>query len=133
MLGLSCGIHCIVTASTPFERAVRPLTDILEATALIRRWIQHAGGPEQALRNDELVRSAVERQLLIISEAAIRASRIEGLDIDDIAPGIDWAGVRGIGNVLRHRYDDLDHEVIRLVVSDRLNELHDVVARALER
>jgi len=122
-----------VTALTPFERAARPLADMLDATALILRWVQDAGGPEKALVGDELVRSAVERQLLIISEAAIRVSRIEGLEIDHIAPEIDWSGIRGIGNVLRHRYDDINEEIIRLVVSDHLAALHDAVARALER
>jgi len=117
----------------PFKGADRALTDIRDAVTLIRRWVSDAGGPGKALYDDELVRSAIERQLMIISEAAIRLIRIEGLDIDDFVPGIDWSGIRGIGNVLRHRYDDLDHGIIQLVVSGHLTALHDAVTHALER
>ncbi|MBY0421942.1 MAG: DUF86 domain-containing protein, partial [Parvularculaceae bacterium] len=91
----------------------------------IRRWVEDAGGPEQALATGALHRNAIERQLLIISEAAIRLHRDSTFPLQ-FAPDFDWAGARGIGNVLRHRYDAIDPAIIIGVLTVQL-PLLDVV------
>lgn len=78
-----------------------------------------------------LIRSGIERQLLIISEAAIRMHKLDPTLAGGIAPGIDWAGVRGIGNFIRHRYDDLDTAVLVDVLGARLNSVRRAAAEAL--
>lgn len=56
---------------------------------------------------DAKTRSAVERQL-ILTEAAIRL----GDQADILCPGIDWKGVRGMGNILRHDYHRVANEIV---------------------
>ncbi len=116
-----------------FERVVRCFQDIVEAAELITTWTDRAGGPEGAIFRDEQVRSAIERQFLIISEAASRLDKLDPSITLELAPEIDWAGIRGIGNFLRHRYDDLDKSVLVDVVENRLATLTEVCTRCVVR
>jgi uncharacterized protein with HEPN domain len=52
---------------------------------------------------DSKTRDAVERCFQRISEAACKL----GPYLDTLCPTIDWKGARGIGNPLRHRYDQI--------------------------
>jgi uncharacterized protein with HEPN domain len=61
----------------PFERIANCFRDILEAIHLIEVWVAEAGGPDQAIHQDIKARSAIERQLLVISEAAIRHDKLD--------------------------------------------------------
>ncbi len=54
------------------DRIARGFKDILGAADLIAEWVDRAGGAEAAIFRDEQVRSAIERQVLIMSEAATR-------------------------------------------------------------
>jgi uncharacterized protein with HEPN domain len=56
----------------PSERIAKCFADIVAAVDLIQAWVDQAGGVESAIYGDALVRSAIERQLLVISEAAVR-------------------------------------------------------------
>lgn len=107
----------------PSERASRLFGDIAAACDRIKAWVHESGGSRSALAPDTLVRSAIERQLLIISEAAIRLSKLDSELCPRLAPDIDWPGVRGMGNFIRHKYDDLDTEIIAGVLGDKLEEL----------
>jgi uncharacterized protein with HEPN domain len=60
----------------------------------------------EAFREDPKTVAAVERKLLLISEAAVRL----GDDAERLCPGLPWRNIRGIGNWLRHRYDSVDVE-----------------------
>lgn len=92
--------------------------------------MKEAGGPDIALRADAQSRSAIERQLLIISEAAIRLHKIDADASARHAPVVDWPGVRGVGNFIRHKYDDLDGVIIAGVVGERLAELRSACVAA---
>jgi len=70
---------------------------------------------------------AIERQLLVISEAAIRLDRLDATAARRLAPGVDWAGIRGIG-----KYDDLDASILVDVVRNRLIGLRDACVRAVD-
>jgi uncharacterized protein with HEPN domain len=78
-------------------------------------------------QNYLLVRAA-ERALLIISEAA------KALPNDLIAryPEIDWRGVRGLGDVLRHDYSVVDPDTLWEILAHKVPELADVVRRMLD-
>jgi uncharacterized protein with HEPN domain len=55
----------------------------------------------EVFRADPKTIAAVERKLLLISEAAIRLVA----DAELLCPGLPWQNIRDIGNWLRHRYD----------------------------
>jgi uncharacterized protein with HEPN domain len=50
----------------------------------------------EAFREDPKTIAAVERKLLLISEATIRL----GADTEHLCPGLPWQNIRGIGNWL---------------------------------
>lgn len=80
-----------------------------------------------AFREDAKTVAAVERKLLLISEAATRL----GEDAERLCPGLPWHNIRGIGNWLRHRYDSVDVETVWNTVIDDLPPLKSGVLRAL--
>ena len=71
--------------------------------------------------------AAVERKLLVISEAAIRL----GQEAEIRCPGLPWSEIRGIGNWLRHQYDAVELPVVWKTVRDDLPPLKAAVLRAL--
>ena len=74
-----------------------------------------AGKSIEDYRADPDLAAAVERYLERLSEA----SRHVPQDLKDKHPAIDWRGVAGIGNVLRHAYDQVsDHRVLQTVTED---------------
>jgi len=81
----------------------------------------------EAYRNDLKTKSAVERQLQIIAEAAIRL----GEEAETICPGPDWRGVRGMGNFLRHEYHKVDDKIVWDTVKDELPKLRSYAVAAL--
>jgi uncharacterized protein with HEPN domain len=80
-----------------------------------------------AYRVDQRTRSAVERQLLIISEAA----KALGDSAERLCPGHDWKGFRGMGDLLRHAYHRIDDQLIWDSVMNELPPLKDSAAKAL--
>jgi uncharacterized protein with HEPN domain len=70
---------------------------------------------------------AVQYALLTISEAARRL----GPNAEALAPHQPLADIRGIGNILRHQYDEVDPEVIRSVVQRDLAALKADAQQAL--
>jgi uncharacterized protein with HEPN domain len=78
-------------------------------------------------RGDLKTKSAVERQMQIITEAAVRL----GEDGDRLCPGVDWKGFRGMGNILRHVYHRIDDKVVWDTIKDELPPAKAAVLRAL--
>ena len=115
----------------PSERIAACFRDILESIRLIETWVDEAASLGAAVLEDMKARSAIERQLLIISEAAVRMHKLDPQAAPQLAPGIDWQGIRGIGNFIRHKYDDLDTSILSDVIRTRLRPLHDACADAL--
>jgi uncharacterized protein with HEPN domain len=97
-----------------------------------------AGMDRDAFFSDQKTQSAVERELLTISEACSKISDLESSqDIPDknrLAarfPKIQWSEIRGIGNILRHDYGRVDPEVTWNTVSgDDLRLLEDSLGTA---
>jgi uncharacterized protein with HEPN domain len=109
----------------PFEDARSSLEDILDSIRLIQQFVR--GMDLEAYRRDEKTQAAVERKLLIVSEAAIRMK--EGAEA--LCPGIPWRDIRGSGNWLRHQYDSVDVETIWDTIQDGLPPLKAAVEKAL--
>jgi uncharacterized protein with HEPN domain len=80
---------------TPSERFAKCFGDLLDAISLIEAWVEAAGGADRAICHDIKTHSAIERQLLVISEGAIRLDRLDPTAAPRLAPGVDWSGIRG--------------------------------------
>lgn len=78
----------------PFRDNSTHLRDILEAINHIEVFL--VGMSFEAYKSDFRTRFAVERQMQVIAEAAVRL----GDEADNVAPGPDWKGFRGMGNIL---------------------------------
>ena len=93
------------------------LSDIVEAIEVIHNEI--AGMGLNAFEADLRKRWVVERGIEIISEASRHlSSALKGRH-----PDIPWRKVAGIGNVLRHEYERIAHDVLWRVVHEDLSEL----------
>lgn len=103
------------------------LTDIVEAIELIRS--EMAGVTLEAFEPDRRKRWLVERGIEIISEA----SRHLGDALKARHPEIPWPKVAGIGNVLRHEYEHVAHDVLWRLVGDDLPPLEKVCREELAR
>ena len=103
------------------------LTDIIEAIELIRS--EMAGVTLQAFEPDKRKRWLVERGIEIISEASRHLSD----ELKARHPEIPWPKVAGIGNVLRHEYEHVAHDVLWHVVRDDLPPLERVCREELAR
>jgi uncharacterized protein with HEPN domain len=103
------------------------LTDIIEAVELIRS--EMAGVTLKAFEPDKRKRWLVERGVEIISEA----SRHLPDELKARHPEIPWPKVAGIGNVLRHDYERVAHDVLWHVVRDDLPPLEKVCREELAR
>lgn len=111
----------------PFRATDQHLRDILESINTIETFL---GDMDlDVYRGDLKTKSAVERQLQIITEAAVRL----GDDGDRLCPGVDWKGFRGMGNVLRHGYHRIDDEIVWNTVKEELPPVKAAVLRALNK
>jgi len=111
----------------PFRDAQTHLTDILEAIELINQFL---GAMDLArYQADQKTKSAVERQLQIITEAAYRL----GDEAEEVCPGPDWKALMGMGNVLRHGYHKVDDKIIWDTIKFDLPNLKDAVTKVVKQ
>jgi uncharacterized protein with HEPN domain len=75
------------------------------------------------------VERAVERALEVISEAA----KALPPELTARYPGVVWEDIIGIGNILRHKYEDVDPEILWDIVQNHLPTLKEVVVKMLAR
>jgi uncharacterized protein with HEPN domain len=101
------------------------LEDLLGCIGLIETFVD--GLDFDGYRDDLKTKSAVERQLQILTEAAYRL----GKDAEQICPGPDWKGYMGMGNLLRHSYHRIDDRIVWDTVKLELPKLKQAVLRAL--
>jgi uncharacterized protein with HEPN domain len=66
-----------------------------------------------------LIQSAVERQLEILGEAAARIS----LDFRQAHSEVDWRRIVGLRNIIIHRYDEIQQDVLWKVITSELTNL----------
>jgi uncharacterized protein with HEPN domain len=99
--------------------------DILDSIALIDLFLEEV--EFEAYEGDLKTKSAVERQLQIITEAAYRL----GDEAEILCPGPDWKGFMGMGNVLRHGYHKVDDRIVWDTVKTDLPALRKAVSSVL--
>ncbi len=104
------------------NRKVGPvLAEILEVIDGIE--IHTAGKSQKDFEQDWLLRLAIQRALEIVSEA----SRHIPDELLPLAPDVPWKQIRGIGNILRHEYHKIAHEVIWVVVTENIVPLRTAI------
>jgi uncharacterized protein with HEPN domain len=110
----------------PSSDPIRRFEDILDNIERIERFTR---GMDFAAfsANDQAV-YAVNHALLILSEAASKL----GEEADQLCPGIRWDDIRGLGNRLRHDYDNINLIRIWLIVEQELVPLKAAVTKALQ-
>ncbi len=86
----------------PDERDAACLWDMLQAARAVREFTE--GVSLDSYKTDLKLRSAVERQLQILGDAARRVS--EPLRL--ATPSIPWRGIVGQRNILVHDYGEID-------------------------
>jgi uncharacterized protein with HEPN domain len=111
----------------PSSRAIERLQDLVENCDRIARHI--AGLSHDTYGADEKTVDAVERCLQRISEAAQKL----GPYLDELYPAAPWKAARGIGNILRHKYDEVTDELIWAAVENQLPRLRGAAMQEIER
>lgn len=101
----------------PEERDVALLWDMKEAAAEVLDFVKGIGFEQFA--SDKKVRYAVERQLIVLGEAASRLSA----KFKEAHPEIPWSSIVGQRNVLAHEYGEVLVERVWRVAAERLPEL----------
>ena len=101
----------------PFKDEDNSLRDIVDAIGMIETFT--SGMDFEAFREDPKTVAAVERELQIVSEAAIR-----------LGPNLPWRDIGGIGNWLRHQYERIELSTIWKTVQTDLPPLKAAVLRA---
>lgn len=101
----------------PLDRDVSYLWDMREAAQLALEFTR--GESLASFSQDKKLRSAVERQLEIIGEAARRVS----IDFQDSHPEIPWRNVIGLRNILIHEYGEVKVDRVWFIVTNNLGDL----------
>ena len=102
------------------------MLDIIGVIEEVRQWTEGRTIVDYAA--DSMMRRAIQRALEIVSEASrhlpreLKAERMQ----------IPWSQIAKIGNVLRHRYDEVSETDLWTVVTLDLPALETVVRRMLE-
>lgn len=74
----------------------------------------HAQPSFDDVRINAMAQLATERLLLNISEATRRIPETE----KSKTPSVPWDEIAGIGNILRHDYDDVNIEIVQKIISE---------------
>lgn len=96
------------------------LHDVLESISRIERFT--AGKTYESYIADELLQSAVERQLSIIGEAIAKLNRVDPTLGDRL---LDSPQIIAFRNRLIHNYGQVDHAIVWGVISSKISLLRD--------
>lgn len=111
----------------PSSRPVDRLREIVENCERIADYVR--GMEFSGYCADPKTRDAVERCFSRISEAAYKL----GSYLDDLYPEADWKGARGVGNLLRHQYDQISDADIWDGVTIDVPRLHEAALAEIAR
>src|SRR5689334_21198818 len=111
----------------PSSQPAQRLGDIVEQCDRVASYIK--GFDLAAYRNDRKTADAVERCLSRISEACVKL----GDTLDVLHGDVPWRKFRGLGNILRHRYEEVIDDIVWKTASDDLPRLRASAAQEAER
>ena len=101
----------------PDTRDPAYLWDMQDAAASIRQFA--AGVTFEEYARNPMIRSAVERQLEILGEAARRVSQ----EFKETHPEVPWRRIVGLRNLLAHEYGDIQHERVWQIATKNIPAL----------
>ncbi|MDA3951702.1 MAG: DUF86 domain-containing protein [Spirochaeta sp.] len=93
------------------------LWDISQACNDILAFVQNL--TYERFEESKLVRFAVERQLMVIGEAAAHLSE----ETRTAEPDVPWSSIIGLRNILAHEYGEVLNQRVWAVVTRRVPEL----------
>ena len=102
------------------------LLDMRDAAEKARRFAK--GRTRADLEDDEMLQSALVREVMVIGEAANHVSE----ETRALAPDIDWGKIVGMRNELVHAYWRIDYDVLWDVTANRLPPLVSELHRLIE-
>ena len=103
------------------------LYDIKDATAAILKFVQDKTYDDY--REDDLLKSGVERKFEIIGEALNRIKRNNLQILDKIR---DHRSIISFRNILAHDYNSVDHTIVWGIIEENLDNLYVDVVKLLE-
>ena len=108
------------------ERAREWLLDIIDYADRIARYVE--GRSFNDFTGGTMLRDAVERRVLVITEAAVRLGPEH---FGAVAPETQLHELRGLGNLLRHAYHQISAKVMWDTVTVDIPALREACARAV--
>lgn len=115
--------------------SARYLRSIVEEIEILRSFV--ADHDLDSYSSDAKTRYATERALLNISEAVRNLEKHARRDdprfaLASLSPDIDWVGIKGIGNVMRHDYETVSSAKVWEVIASHLDSLERACLEALK-
>jgi uncharacterized protein with HEPN domain len=111
----------------PSKSPRKPLTDIRDNILLARSFVERVSLED--FQDNQLVFYGVTRCLEIISEASRRLPK----EIKERHPALPWGAIAAAGNIYRHNYEELLHELIWGTVHNRLPAVLEAVEMELAK
>jgi uncharacterized protein with HEPN domain len=99
------------------NRDVASLADMVQAIGYIQTFTANLAADDYF--NDMRTISAVERQFTILGEASGRISDA----FRQAHPTLDWRRIIGLRNIVTHRYDDVDQDILWNIIQAELPAL----------
>ena len=96
------------------NRDISSVWDMVQAIQYIQAFTENLSFEDYL--NDMRTVSAVERQFEILGEAARRISD----DFRKIHPAINWQRIVGLRNIVIHRYNEVDQDILWSIVHSEL-------------
>ena len=103
------------------------LADVLHAISKTLLWLDEKSADD--VRKDLMLRSAIERELIVIGEAVIRLRKHHPSIFERIGEAHRIAGMR---NVLVHEYEKVESEQLWHVAHEKLGSLAEEVRTLLD-
>jgi uncharacterized protein with HEPN domain len=123
--------------SVPTERRrIDSLRDIVKYCDQVEEFA--AGFTRDQFEHDRKTYNAVLYSLQTIGEAAIRLDKEEkrlgeGGLMERLYPGVPWPDVRGLSNIVRHGYDEIDAEIIWKTATTSIHPVRDAALQEIAR
>ncbi len=99
---------------------------ILDAIIEIETFVENL--TVEQFESSSLIRSATERQLMIIGEASIYFTE----EIKLKYPEIDWKGIKGFRNIITHEYFGVSIKMVWAVIIKELPTLKTITQKIIE-
>jgi uncharacterized protein with HEPN domain len=118
------------------RRRIDSLRDIVRYCDQVDEFV--AGFTQAQFEHDRKTYSAVLYSLQTIGEAAIRLDKEEkrlgeGGLIERLYPNVPWPDVRGLSNIVRHGYDEIDAEIIWKTATTSIHPVRDAARQEIAR